>query len=727
MRKSSVDGFKSWAAKAISFPGIDESMLTMKLNIWFASMGSAVAISAMTLLGYLLDLPVIVNYGFALLSLTFPALIILPFLRKNIDRFFFSIQFTLIWVTFYFMITMGGLLTSAGLLFSGISVLFMSTSYQNNRLTVILFVTYLTTLITTALLQPRLSPLPEMTSQKNLLFFTVNFSWQAGYTLLLILNNINQKKKLADAKQAETLRLKELDETKTKLFTNITHEFRTPLTIILGMARLIKEKPAEWIEEGTEKIRKNAQNLLHLVNQMLDLSKLEAGAMPLHLFQQDIILQLRYLCESFSSMALSKNIRLIFRPEMEHLLLDYDGDKMMHIVTNLLSNAIKFTKEGGLVQLTAGLSSQKNDEFFIRVQDNGSGIPEEHLPHIFERFYRIEEDSAQYENGTGLGLALTKELVKLMNGNIIAESPPGEGSDFTVLLPVSNNALMKEMNWLSCFKDEINNQRQEIHAKIKSESSELNGIETERPILLIVEDSPDLVDYLTAILEKDYHLEIASNGNEGLRKAMEYIPDIILSDVMMPEMDGIAMLEKLKADQRTSHIPIVMLTAKADIASRLTGLERGADAYMAKPFNEEELRIRLRKLIELRNLLRLRYATMESLPVAENKAIAAEDHFITRVRGIMEANLDDDQFGIHELCSEIGMSRAQLYRKFKTLTDRTVNEYLLNFRLFKAKELLIKTDLNVSEVAFEVGFKNLSHFSRAFREEFGQNPSSLRK
>lgn len=727
MRKLSVNGYNAWAVKAISFPGIDESTLILKTNILFGNMGGAIAISAMTLLGYLVDLPVIVNYGIALLSLSIPALIILPLLKKNIDWFFFSIQFTLIWVTFYFMIIMGGLLTSAGLLFTGISILFMSTSYQNNRLTVILFITYLTTLITTALLQPRLSPLPEMTPQKNLLFFTVNFSWQAGFTLLLILKNISQKKKLADSKQAEAQRLKELDEAKTKLFTNITHEFRTPLTIILGMSSLIKEKPAEWIEEGTEKIRKNAQNLLHLVNQMLDLSKLEAGAMPLHLFQQDIILQLRYLCESFGSMAWSKHIRLIFKPEMEHFLLDYDADKMMHIVTNLLSNAIKYTKNGGMVELTAGLSKQKNNEFFIRVQDNGSGIPEEHLQHIFERFYRIEEDTSPYENGTGLGLALTKELVKLMNGNIIVESPPGEGSVFTVLLSVSNNAMMKEMNWLTGFKYETNDQRQEIQVKIKPESSELNDVDTERPILLIVEDSPDLVDYLIAILKKDYHLEIASNGSEGLQKAKEYIPDIILSDVMMPEMDGIAMLEKLKADQRTSHIPIVMLTAKADIASRLTGLERGADAYMAKPFNEEELHIRLRKLIELRNMLHLRYATMEALPVAENKTIEAEDQFITRIRGIMEENLDNDQFGIHELCSEIGMSRAQLYRKFKTLTDRTVNEYLLSFRLFKARELLVKTDFNVSEVAFEVGFKNLSHFSRAFREEFGQNPSSFRK
>lgn len=725
MKNRFKDRFLKRIDAMMYFPGIDDDTLALKINVWFGSLGTAIAVSGMTLLGYFLDLPVIVSYGFAILLLTIPMLFLLPFLKKYIDIIFFSIQFTLIWVTFYFMIIMGGLLNSAGLLFTGISIMFMSTSYQNNRFTIILFVAYLITLITTALLQPQLHPLPEMTPAKNLLFFTVNFSWQAGYTLLLILNNISQKKKLAEAKQAEANRLKELDEAKTKLFTNITHEFRTPLTIILGMAKLIREKPEEWLETGTEKIRNNGKDLLNLVNQMLDLAKLEAGAMPLHIYQQDIIMQLRYLTDSFSSMANSRNIQLLFKPGANHFLLDYDADKLMHIVSNLLSNALKFNREGNIVELRAGPGKHSENEFLISVSDNGPGINPEHLPHIFDRFYRIEADTGQYESGSGLGLALTRELVKLMDGSITVKSSPEKGTTFTIVLPVSNLAPLREM---AGFSEPGEKSASGSHTRLRDRSipSEKTEVD-ERHILLIVEDSPDLVDYLAAVLKEDYLLEFASNGKEGLQKALEFVPDIILSDVMMPEMDGITMLEKIKSDERTSHIPVIMLTAKADIASKLQGFERGADAYLAKPFNEEELKIRLKKLIELRKVLRLRYASMEVLPKTDDQAIKTEDAFMLKIRSIMEAHLDNETFGIQELCQEAGMSRAQLYRKFKTLTDKTVNEYLIQFRLYKAHELLMKTDLNVSEVAWEVGFKNLSHFSRVYSETFGHSPGSHRK
>lgn len=723
MKHLSKPGINDRINLFLSYPGIDANALNVKKNIWLGNIGSSIAISGMTLLGWYEDLPSIVEYGMVLLALTIPTLFMVPYMWKHIDRLIFTIQFIFIWVTFYFMIKLGGLLNSAGLLFTGISVLFMSTNYQNTRMTIWLFVSYLLTLLATAVLQPMLTIAPEMTPSKNLLFFTVNFSWQAGFTLILILNNLSQRKKLAEARQAEAIRLKELDEVKTKLFTNITHEFRTPLTIILGMAKLIREKPDEWIEDGTEKIIHNGQNLIYLVNQMLDLSKLEAGAMSLNIYQQDIILQLRYFSESFSSMALNRNIQLRFKPEVDHFLMDYDADKMMHVVTNLLSNALKYTQDGGTVELTAGLSG---NEFIIKVQDNGPGIPSRHLPFIFDRFYRIDADAAQFENGSGLGLAITKELVNLMQGIIVVESSPECGTLFSVLMPVSNVAPRQEMTQLSDVKEKISAFMPAKRTTLVK-MTEPAMTEDESPILLIVEDSPDLVQYLEAILKNNYHLEFAVNGREGLEKAREYIPDIILSDVMMPEMDGIAMLEKVKTDQRTSHIPVVMLTAKADIASKIAGLERGADDYLAKPFNEDELRIRLKKLVELRRQLRERYASAARLPKTTDRTFELEDAFMHKIRSIMETHLDDDQFGIHELCKEVGMSRAQLYRKFKSLTDKTVSDYLLSFRLFKAKEMLLATDLNVSEVAYEVGFKNLSHFSRSFREAFGQNPGGIRK
>jgi len=604
------------------------------------------------------------------------------------------------------------------------SFVFFSLFGQKAWITLELMLVFISGVIISVLLQPILNYTPIIPSSVNLIFFVGNILL---FSIILLVFLFYSIRKSIEMEQVEANRLKELDEVKTKLFTNITHEFRTPLTIILGMASLVKEKPGEWLETGTEKIRNNSQNLLHLVNQMLDLSKLESGAMPLHIFQQDIILQLRYLLESFRSMALSRNIRLRFIPESDHFLMDYDADKMMHIVTNLISNALKYIQDGGSVLLTTGLlPTNESNEFLIRIKDDGPGIPAEHLPFIFDRFYRIEGNVTQYENGSGLGLALTKELVKLMKGNISVESKPGKGTIFIVQIPVTNQAPLKEMAGFSDVKDKISAFLPSLK-KVQEKPEVDVKDENDRPILLVVEDSPDLVEYLSAILGNEYHLEIASNGREGLQKAMEYIPDIILSDVMMPEMDGIAMLEKLKTDQRTSHIPVVMLTAKADIASKLIGLERGADDYLAKPFNEDELHIRLKKLIELRKVLRQRYASMETLPKTDDKAIKIEDAFMLKIRSIMEAHLDNDQFGIQQLCKEIGMSRAQLYRKFKSLTDKTVNDYLINFRLFKAKEMLLNSDLNVSEVAYEVGFKNLSHFSRAFREAFGLNPSGVRK
>jgi CheY-like chemotaxis protein len=406
--------------------------------------------------------------------------------------------------------------------------------------------------------------------------------------------------------------------------------------------------------------------------------------------------------------------------------MDYDADKLMHIVSNLLSNALKFNKEGNIVGVFSGPADKSERKFMITVADNGPGISQEHLPHIFDRFYRIEGDSGQYENGSGLGLALTRELVNLMDGNICVKSSPEDGTIFTIVLPVSNEAPLKEMARLSEPKEQSVAQNHHT-ARSQNIAPEAIPEESERQILLIVEDSPDLVDYLEAVLKEDYLLEFASNGKEGLQKAFESIPDIILSDVMMPEMDGITMLEKIKTDERTSHIPVIMLTAKADIASKLQGFERGADAYLAKPFNEEELKIRLKKLIELRKLLRQRYSSMDVLPKSDDQTIKTEDAFMSKIRSIMEAHLDNEQFGILELCREAGMSRAQLYRKFKTLTDKTVNEYLIQFRLFKANELLSNTDLNVSEVAWEVGFKNLSHFSRVYSETFGHSPGSNRK
>ena len=356
----------------------------------------------MTLLALVLAVPIIVEYGLVLIALSLPVIFGLPHSGRKYHLLLFPVQLSIILVTCYFMIRLGGLLYSGGLLLTGFSILFMSINLQNPRITLFLFIVYILTLIVTVVLEPVFSRTPELTDAQNKLFFIVNLTWQAGYTLIIIINNINQKKMLWELKQAEATNLKELDEAKTKLLTNISHEFRTPLTIMLGMARLIKEHPDEWFRKGSEKIIQNGHALLHLVNDLLDMARLEAGAMTVNCLQQDIITQLRYLVGSFSSVATEKNIDLQFSPHSGEFIMDFDADKLMQIVSNILSNALKFTPKDGKVELsTENLLSQHS--FSIRVKDNGPGIAAEHLPHLFDRFYRVENPLLQSQSGSGLG------------------------------------------------------------------------------------------------------------------------------------------------------------------------------------------------------------------------------------------------------------------------------------------------------------------------------------
>jgi CheY-like chemotaxis protein len=551
-----------------------------------------------------------------------------------------------------------------------------------------------------------------------------------GAALVFVLQFIRQQRKL---EELEARHLKEINEFKDRFFTNITHEFRTPLTIINGMANLMRAQPGEWMGTGLQKIETNSGILLRLVNQMLNLAKTEAGAISVNLVRRDVNKYLAYLVEQFSSEALRRNIDLRFTSAGEPFEMDFDPEKLMHIITNLVSNALKYTPKGGRVEVTTGVMDNGN-MFSIRVKDTGIGIEREHLDHLFDRFYRIEPQLSP--GGTGIGLALTKEMVLLLQGTISVESIKGEGSEFTVLLPVTRNVPLsgnpEAADLIKVTDDQNEKVRSSGEPLYPGQSPEellpIGAVGPAKlPLLLIVEDSSDVVLYLQAILKYEYRIEVAGNGTIGLEKALEIIPDIILSDIMMPVMDGIELLGKVKNDIRTSHIPVVMLTAKADIDSRLAGLERGADAYLAKPVDEKELHIQLKNLIDLRKRLYERYASLENLPKTSDKYIQKEDEFMIKIRQAMEANLDDDEFGISQLCSELAVSHAQLYRKFKSVSNKTLADYLKSLRLFKARELLLTTSLNVSEVTYIVGFKNISHFSREFTHEFGKSPSKFRK
>ncbi|MBK9017828.1 MAG: response regulator [Saprospiraceae bacterium] len=389
------------------------------------------------------------------------------------------------------------------------------------------------------------------------------------------------------------------------------------------------------------------------------------------------------------------------------------------IVSNLLSNAIKFTEKNGQVKLWVDLTSTKNlSNLIITVTDTGIGIPKEKLPLVFDRFYQTDDDGARKSEGTGIGLALTKELVKLLGGEISVKSEVGKGTAFEVRLPVTNAADFRSTT------DDLKCSPTDKAAEVASSSKSIiqNGavaplLSTSEQILLVVEDNPDVVRYLQSFLPENYRIEVATDGQQGIEKAIQVLPDIIISDVMMPKVDGFQLCDTLKKDERTNHIPIILLTAKADAASRIEGLEHGADEYLTKPFDKEELLVRLRKMVEMRKTLHEHFANgIEQFLIGDRRA-PAEDEFIKKLLKVLEDHYADEDFDISELYHALHMSRAQCYRKIRAITGMPVADLLKDFRLQKAKILLATTDLSISQVALDVGYKNLSHFSRSFTSD----------
>lgn len=507
---------------------------------------------------------------------------------------------------------------------------------------------------------------------------------------------------------AETLRLKELDAFKSQFFTNITHEFRTPLTIIGGMAGQIRDNPERWMGEGLEMIERNSAQLISLVTQMLDLAKLESGSLPLKMQQGDIMIFLKYLVESFHSFAESKEIALLFEPELESLRMDYDPEKIQQIVSNLLSNAVKFTPGGGRVWLSASLKKDPEPALVLEVGDTGPGIPQEKLPYIFDRFFQAEPDAKN--EGTGIGLALTRELIKLLGGQIGVRSREGEGAVFTVVLPVKTESPFSP-----------------APLPVAQEPA-LDPGPGDLPMILIVEDNQDVVSYLSGCLEGQYRVEAAANGRQGIEKGIELVPDLIISDVMMPEKDGFEVCRALKADFRTSHIPIVLLTAKADVASRLQGLDCGADVYLPKPFHKAELLIQVRKLLELRKALREYYLSLATGAPrsAPETGDVEENAFVLHIRQQIEAHLSDPHYNVEHLCRDLAVSYSQLHRKLTALTGYSANHFIRYIRLCEAQRLLRGSDLTIAEAAFRAGFEDPGYFARAFKKEFGVTPKEWR-
>ena len=525
--------------------------------------------------------------------------------------------------------------------------------------------------------------------------------------------------------QGQTEELRQLDSLKTRLYTNITHEFRTPLTVIMGMVDNIRGNDTE-----RKLIKRNSNNLLRLINQLLDLSKLDSGTLKSQNVQVDIIQYLQYLTESFYSMAKEKNINLTFYAETKEIIMDFDETKIQHIVYNLLSNALKFTQNGGKVIMHALQIEQDGEPFLkLKVQDTGVGISEKELPFIFDRFYQADSSNTHKSGGTGIGLALTKELIEWMDGKIEVESTFGKGTSFTILLPVKREvqveSLIKKQNLTAFEETTIDDDADSFLSLVPP-----NG--DERPMLLIIEDNHDVVFYMQTILHDTYDIRIARDGKQGIEMALEHIPDIIISDVMMPEKNGYEVCETLKTDERTSHIPIILLTAKSAVEDKIVGLKVGADAYLMKPFHKEELLVRLEKLLELRQVLQKQNTEpSEPSPQFETSPTVAEptldDIFLQKIKQAIDKDMGETNLGVPQLCRAVNLSHTQVFRKLKAITGENPTMYIRKMRLQKALILLKETEMNISEIAYETGFSDPNYFSRAFNEEFGTTPSAIRK
>ena len=545
--------------------------------------------------------------------------------------------------------------------------------------------------------------------------------------LIVARRMVVQRERLKSNLKLEHLQLEkvqEIDKVKTNFFANISHEFRTPLTLIKGPVQNLLEqfKKDKEAKAQLSLIQQNSERLLRLVNQMLELARAESGILKKEIAEGDITSFLKMVVGSFSLLAVQKNITLLQQIPDQVIRVRFDQDKVEKIVSNLIANAMKFTPQNGSVSIHAFLMEEiiGIQNLTLHVTDTGKGVPPDHMDKIFERFYQVSEDGSQ-SAGTGIGLALSKELTEFLGGTLTVESNVGQGTRFTLTLPVEVLEISESVTSESLSASAIAEGEVVNGYDVKSNGVQTEGLE--KPLLLIVEDHVDLRKFIIACLGNDYRFIEASNGKEGLQKAIDEVPALVLSDVMMPQMDGIEMCHKLKHDLRVSHIPLILLTAKATDESKLSGLETGADDYLIKPFNKIELLLKIRNQItahtRMQEKIRLEFLS-KGTPV---KAVSNEEKFLERVRTIIEARLTDEQLGVETIAHEVGLSRSQLYRKITALTGISMTEFIRKLRLLKASELLQQHWGPVSQVAYEVGFSNLSYFSKVFKEEFGVLPS----
>ncbi len=530
-----------------------------------------------------------------------------------------------------------------------------------------------------------------------------------------------QKTKEAELSRWESEKLKELDTIKTNFFTNLSHEFRTPLTLILGpLEKLLDGKIKGDPSSQYQLMYNHASRLLQLVNQLLDLSSIDAGKMELEIGKYDAVSFTKGIASSFESFAEEKKISIIFISKNEKPDACFDRDKLQKIISNLLSNAIKFNKQNGIVNINLSEKRSRGYSYLqIEVEDNGPGMSNEVQKHIFDRFYKSQGLSTV--EGTGIGLALVKELVELHYGEIDLKSAEGKGTRFRITIPVDEEFYeMKNVQIKRAIQSE---DKVRTFTEVKDNTSGGDEIIEEAPLVLIVEDNDDMRQFIKENIQTNYKVIEAVDGEDGISKALETIPDLIISDVLMPKLNGYEFCSRIKTDERTSHIPVILLTSKAETNSRIMGLETGADDYVTKPFYSAELLLRVKNLIDQRKKLREKFSKEIILEPKDIAITSTDEKFLTRVLEIVEKNVSNENFSAEDFAENVGMSKTHLNRKLNALTDASANEFIRTYRLKKAARLLSGRSGNISEVAYEVGFSNPSYFAESFKKLFGYSPS----
>ena len=527
--------------------------------------------------------------------------------------------------------------------------------------------------------------------------------------------------------------LKTLKDARDRFFTGISHEFRTPLTLILGPSENIISNSAETnTRKKARLIKQNAHRMLKLINQLLDLAKLDAGKMDLKVSKGNIVHFIRRVTMSFVSFAESKDISLQVFSSDDVIELYFNSEVMMKVLTNLFSNAFKFTEPGGMIKVSISKTDRNSAEIIVR--DSGLGIPESQLPKLFDRFYQVDHSHTRKYEGTGIGLALTKELLELHHGTIKVSSKLRKSNvansgwtEFTIELPLGNSPLNEDENVEDEVPDFTLSEEDKIELLASSEKSEIKIIDSDKTIVLVVEDNPDLREMIKENLLDTYSVLAAENGVKGFKLAEEYIPDLIISDIMMPEMDGYELTKKIKTNEKTNHIPVILLTAKAATKDKLTGLETGADDYLIKPFNEKELNIRVRNLIKIRQQMREKYLVQSLVKPGRVIVPSTQKVFLDKLTSIIDNNISAENFSVNVLCKEIGMSRTQLHRKIKSVTNQSTTEFIRNYRLQLAAELLKQDIGNIAEISNQVGFGSQAYFTKLFQEVYGITPFEYKK